>query len=135
MRSQQLALLALVLLGPSTAWAQVPSGGPAPLAAFLSEDDKREVLLRLNELRLARLEIEMMRKFSERDEAQDKVDQELNQKRIENEAKAMSLLEQERDLWKDRANHFETAYNAVTKGSGWGCTVKKVLTLGIARCR
>lgn len=115
------------LICPPFALAQEPQP--------LNESEKREILLRLEELRVLKMELEIERKYIERDQAQDQREQALLKKELGNEVRARELAEKELALAKEQAAHYRQAYEAVIKKGSIGCTIKKIFTLGIARCR
>lgn len=73
----------------------------------LTPDEGRLILGQLYELRSARAELEVYREHAER----------------------------ERDLERDRTETYRALYDSVTRGRSWQCTLAKVVTLGMARCR
>ena len=93
----------------------------------IDEHDKREIVLRLEELKLAREKIALQQQYIDRDREQDRRESELA-------AQKTSLVEQERDLWKEKAEHYETLYRSLTKGRSKGCWITKIFTFGIANC-
>lgn len=53
---------------------------------------------------------------------------------LESEKARTALAERERAIEKTRADSFEAAYNGVTKKPGFGCLLKKIVTLGLSKC-
>lgn len=130
MTKRLLCCLALVLACPVVALAQTPDPQP------LTESDKREILVRLGELRVARQELDLQRQHIARDEAQDKREAELAAKEIKVAESQREVVARDRDLWKEKAEHYQMAYETVSnRGRGFGCAVKKVFTLGLGRCK
>jgi hypothetical protein len=86
------------------------------------------------ELKEARKEILAYQSYVERDSEQDIREKQLSERELAIERKATALAEKERDLYKDQASYYKAAYDALKKKPGFGCTLKKVFTLGIARC-
>jgi len=125
MKSKLFFCACILLLSSNLAHAQEP----------LNESDKREILVRLGELRIARKELDLQRQHIARDEAQDKREADLHAKELQIAEKSIQVAIGERDLALSKAEHYKAAYEAVgQKGSGW-CAVKKVFSLGLARCR
>lgn len=100
----------------------------------LSVDERRLVLIQLMELKLARREIAAYQAYVERDAEQDAREKALAARELEVEKKATANETARADIAQDKANYWESAYKAVTKKPGVGCKLKKVFTLGIARC-
>ena len=101
----------------------------------LTESDKREILVRLGELRIARKELDLQRQHIARDEAQDKREADLHAKELQLSEQSLQVAVGERDLARETAEHYKTAYESVSKkGSGW-CGFRKVITFGLIRCR
>ena len=98
-----------------------------PIEIGIDDATKREIVLRLAELKLAREKIALQQQYIERDKDQDRREAELADQRT-------ALALQERDLWKEKAEQYKTAYESLTKGRSKGCWVAKIMTVGIARC-
>jgi L-fucose isomerase-like protein len=93
----------------------------------IDEHDKKEIIERLEELKVRREQVKMLQAIIERDQQQDQREQELN-------AKQVALLTQERDLYKEEATRYQKAWEDATRGRSKKCWVAKVFTVGIARC-
>ncbi len=103
----------------------------------LTNLEKREIILRLQEVQLLRDRVRLQQEYIERDEEQDKRELELNQQALANVRAELALAKKERDLALEKAKHFQDAFEAVKKikkPRGFWCKLKKALTLGIARC-
>lgn len=133
MRLVLMCYMSFVLCSLQTAIASnnIPAQEP------LTEADKREILTRLNELRVARQELELQRQHIARDEAQDKREADLHARELDLARQRQSLTEQELSIWKEKATSFELAYQTVLKAGrkGFGCKLKKLVTFGLASCR
>jgi len=92
-------------------------------------------LFQLYELRSCRETVQTYKDYVERDVEQDSLEKANYARALELERKAVDLMRQERDLEKDRADLYEQLYKGIKKGPGFGCWMKRIFTLGIARCR
>lgn len=102
----------------------------------LTSLEKREILVRLAELKNAREKIAILEAAIAQDKINDQRESDLNEKALANERRATELAQAEASTWKDKAQTFEAAYNAVKpKKRSFGCTCKKIFTIGIARCK
>lgn len=101
----------------------------------LSEGEKRQILLQLNELRSCRQTVLGYEEFLAREKEQDERERANMSRALELEKQATGLAQRETAIQKERADFYEAVFKSVTKGSSFGCVVKKILTLGIARCR
>ena len=93
----------------------------------IDEHDRYEIILRLEELKVRRGEVKMLQSIIDRDSQQDAREADLN-------AKSVSILTQERDLWKEKADSYKKAYEDVMKGRSKKCWIAKVISLGLVRC-
>ena len=124
------ALLAAFLLAVGTAAGQSNpvSGQPAAPAPVLNESHKREILNYLDELKAVRKELELTQRFIVRNQEQDEREKQLAADRFK-------LLEDQRDRAKDEAQHYKVLYESLIKKRGKWCSVKRILNLGMARCK
>ena len=107
------------------------SSQPLPL----TESEKRQILRQLYELESAREQIRAYQDYVARDREQDDRERQNWQRAVELEKQAAALAVKERDLAEERAKFYEAAYKAVTAKRGFGCTLKKIFSFGLARCR
>lgn len=127
-----LSLLLISILLFATPWPSfAQERGP------LTELEKREVLARLHELRIARAELEVLHDYVDKDEAQDKRERELAARELANEKRATALAERERDLEKTRADQLDALLKAASKKPSavgralkWGLPAAAIAGLG-----
>lgn len=100
----------------------------------LTEQEQREILLRLDELKLARQQITLYERNLEAERVQVIREKEWQQRQEQLWQREKELLGRERDLYKGKAEEFEKAYLAAIKKRGWGCKLGKIFTIGIYRC-
>jgi len=101
----------------------------------LSESDKRIVLELLYKLVAQEARLQLLTDTRVKEEAlrtQEKINWE---RALEIEKSATALAEREKDLQKERADLYQQLYNTVTKKTGFWCKVKKVFSLGTAKCK
>lgn len=118
-----------LLLSWTTLYAQSPANSQP-----LTPEEKRVILIQLLELRSCREQVATFNNYITRDAEQDAKDKALADRELALEKRATALAEKERDMYKDKASFYEQSYNALKKKPGFGCTLKKVFSLGIARC-
>lgn len=94
----------------------------------IDEHDKKEIITRLEELKVRREQAKMFQTIIDRDSQQDQRDRELCNREV-------TILGQERDEWKGKAETWKTAYEDAMKGRSAKCWVLKVCTIGLARCK
>jgi 3-methyladenine DNA glycosylase/8-oxoguanine DNA glycosylase len=92
------------------------------------------VLGQLYELRACRDEVRTYRDFVARDIEQDAREKANAERALELEQQATGIARQERDLAREKAALYEQMYRSLTKRPGVGCWVKRIFTLGMARC-
>lgn len=110
----------------------------APLAYAqepLNEQDKREILLRLKELELERQKNKFLTEYVEFSKEQSAREKELADKQLALKQQELDLANKEIAVWKEKSTTFEEAYKLATKGRSVKCTIAKIFTLGIVRCR
>jgi hypothetical protein len=123
------ALLLCLTLCCGTLYAQSPASSPP-----LSPEERRLVLGQLYELRACRDEVRTYRDFVARDIEQDAREKANAERALELEQQATGIARQERDLAREKAALYEQMYRSLTKRPGVGCWVKRIFTLGMARC-
>ena len=124
-----IACLAM-LWTPQFALSQT-SSQPLPL----TEPEKRQILRQLIELEAAREQIRAYQDYVDRDRQADDRERANWQRALELEKQAAAIAVKERDLAEERAKFYETAYHALAKKPGFGCWMRRIFSLGIARCR
>ena len=123
-------VLVVTLWTPLSALSQTPSQ-PLPL----TEPEKRQILRQLIELEAAREQIRAYSDYVDRDRQADERERANWQRAVELEKQAAAIAVRERDLAEERAKFYEAAYRALAKKPGFGCWMKRIFSLGIARCR
>lgn len=113
--------------------ALYPQNSPAPVP--LTEAEKRLILQQLFELRSCRSEVVAYQDFVKRETEADTRERDLAARALELEKQATALAQKERDLQKERADLYESLYKTITKKPGFGCVLKRIFSLGLARCQ
>jgi uncharacterized protein (DUF3084 family) len=110
--------------------------------APLNEPELRLLYDQLIELKAGRKQIDAMQKADDRDRLADERDRAIAAREVEQEKKEADIARQERDLANEKLeltteqrDFYKKAYEDLTRGTSFGCRVKKILTLGFARCR
>jgi len=122
-----LALSWTIQLGLSQTTSQ-----PSPL----TDKEKEQVINQLKELRdlklitLPQYEVELA-KLNQTLAEKDKIDQD----RLSSSEEKLAAALKERDVFKAKAEFYENSLKTVTKKRSFGCTLKKIFTLGISGCR
>lgn len=96
-------------------WSSYGQEKPPAPAAPLSAEEKRELLGRLHDLKVARAELEVLHGHVDADEKQDEREKILAARELELERRATAIAETERDVEKQRADFYEGAFKALTK--------------------
>ena len=100
----------------------------------LNDLEKREILVRLQELGIQREKVASLEAYIDREQDVDARERELVARGMELKQKEIELAHQETELWKQKAGAFEHAFKVATAGRSGRCKVLKIFTLGIARC-
>ena len=100
-----------------------------------TNEEKRQILGQLIELRSCREQVRTYDEFVSRDADQDKAEKANAERALELEKKATELAERERDLALEKAKLYEGLYRSIQKGPGWGCRLKRIFSFGLARCQ
>lgn len=74
-------------------------------------------------------------RYLERDREQDEREKANYEKALDLEKQQVSVVEKERDLAMEKAELYQTLYEAVRQGPGFGCWMKRIFSFGIHRCR
>jgi hypothetical protein len=101
----------------------------------LNDEEKRQIIGQLNELKSCRGETRIYRDYVSREAEQDAKEKANSDRALELEKQATALAHRERDLAIDKADLYEQLYRSVTKKLGIGCRLARVFTLGIVRCQ
>jgi len=104
-------------------------------AAPFTTEEERLILEQLYELRRARVEIVELKEYIARDAEVDIQERENAARALELEKQTTDLARLETELYKDKANIYETLYRAVTAKPSLGCRIARVVTIGIYRCQ
>jgi len=93
----------------------------------VNEDDAREITGYLRELKSTRKQVDALQSLIDR---QDKLaDQE---KKLADDK--LAFANSQRDFYKAESDKYAEQLKQLTKGGGFGCVMKKIVTIGIARC-
>lgn len=107
----------------------MPRSAQSQTNSPLTPEEKRQILLQLLELRSCRESVRTYEAFVERDRELDAKEKSNYERTIEIERSATALAQ-------ERAKFYEDAFRAVTKKpGGFGCVLKKIFTIGLARCK
>jgi hypothetical protein len=100
----------------------------------LTEDDLRRVVIRLYDLGSAWAQVDAQ--HAAIDQLQELAEKEraMGERELQLQKERTAIAERQRDLEKQRADFAEAKGKALGKGKGVGCMVKKVFSLGLARC-
>ena len=93
-----------------------------------TEEDWRLLVDQLDELKTCRKTVLLFQANNTRDAELDAREREIHKKELEQEKDKTALALEKMQFYKD-------AYEAVTQGRSTGCWIKKIFSLGIARCR
>lgn len=100
----------------------------------LNEADKREILIRLTELKVLREMVELQKQYIENDKTQDVKKDEIHTRETRLLNEKVLLFEGYNKQLQDQVEFYKKLLDASRKGLGFGCVLKKIFTLGIARC-
>ena len=100
----------------------------------LQVNELRQILAQLYELKALREQVAAYQIYVERDREQDAREKASYDRSLELERQATALAERETNVEKMRGDMYENLYRSLSKKPGWGCTLKRIFTLGIARC-
>jgi hypothetical protein len=112
------------------------AGLSVPVSDPLSDTTSRQILLQLYELSSARDKITSYEDFIKEERDLDTRDLAVWQQTLDNEKRATELAQKETTLAQEQAKFYKDLYETLSKKRGGaGCTIKKILTLGIYRCK
>jgi hypothetical protein len=123
-----LRIFALLILTPL--YAQSQQNSPP-----LTDEEKRQVLIQLYELRSCRESVNSYGQYISRETEQDAREKANYERAVDLEKQATALAQKERDLAIEKAKYYEQLYRSVSKKPGIGCRLKRIFTLGLARCQ
>lgn len=101
----------------------------------LTEGEKRQILRQLYELEAIRLEVRAYADYVPKEIKLDEAEREQWRKAVALERQATVIAIKEKEAAEERARFYKTAYDSISKKRGFGCTLKKIFSLGMARCR
>jgi|GEM_PF-3388588 len=114
-------------------FAPCQTSSPSPP---LNEGEKRRVLSQLYELKAAREANIQFQQVIQRELDLYEKEKVAWQRTVDLEKQATQIAIQERDLARQQRDHYKALYESVVKKpGGFGCVLKKLFTIGIARCR
>lgn len=107
----------------------------------LTNLEKRLILEQLNEvgscrdkLQSCQEKIKIYELFVDQEQDKDKLIEANCEQRVALIKETVDNMKAARDAALDKAQFYESAYRALTKKPGIGCWLKRIFTLGIARC-
>ena len=101
----------------------------------LKPSELRQILAQLYELKALRQQVAEYEAYVARDQEQDARERLNADRALELERQATALARKERDLAQEQAALYKQLWEASKKKSGgFGCVMKKIFSLGIARC-
>ena len=100
----------------------------------MTESERREILHRLVQLESAIAENNVYAAYIKREAALAEKEKANSDEALRLKDEAIKLAQRETALQKERADFYENAYKALSKGRSKKCTFLKILTLGLARC-
>jgi hypothetical protein len=101
----------------------------------LNDEEKRQVLIQLYELRSCRESVNSYGQYVSRETEQDAREKVNYARSLDLEKQATALAQKERDLAIEKEKFYEQLYRSVSKKPGIGCRLKRIFTLGLARCQ
>lgn len=100
----------------------------------LSDAELREVLKRLYDLGSAWSEVDALRSGIRQVDQLTIREREIHQRELDNEKRATELMERDRDQIARERDFYKAKAEIINKSPGLGCVLKKIFTLGLARC-
>lgn len=102
----------------------------------LNDDEKRLILIQLIELEQTRAKVSAYEDWIKKEQELYDREKAVWQQTVDNEKRATEVANKERDLALEQAKFYKDAFESVTKKRGSvGCTIAKILTIGIYRCK
>ena len=102
---------------------------------LLNEKESRLVVMQLDELSVRRQQVIDYEGLLKQQKEQNGKDVALCSEQIKLINERDTLLEKEKNAAVERANFYEDAYKITNKGRSFKCTMAKIFTLGMAKCR
>lgn len=100
----------------------------------LTSEELREILVRLVELQAARERIAVQAEHIGRLDDLRGREAALHAEELELRQRLVSIAERERDVEQRRADQLAELLDARGRGDRFGCVLKKIFTIGLARC-
>jgi hypothetical protein len=123
-------LMSTLTLLFAACWASF--GAPPPQS--LSSEEKRAVAANLAELKASREHVRTLEDYIDRLKSLEGRETALSAKELEAEHRLRLIAERERDVEKARGDQMEAALKLRNRKPGFGCTLKRILTIGLGRC-
>lgn len=105
-----------------------------PVIPQLTDDALRRIVIRLYDLSTAWAELDAERLARKAQEDLAQKERAMSERELELQRQRTTIVERERDLETQRADFAEAKAKALGKGRGVGCVLKKIFSLGLARC-
>jgi hypothetical protein len=102
--------------------------------APLTAEELRETLVNLLEGLAAMDQVRIQDGYIQQLMELDVRQEELHQRELEVERQLKQIAERERDVEKQRGDSLQQVISTMTRSRSFGCTLKKVFTIGLARC-
>jgi hypothetical protein len=113
-----------------------PLYGQSQTSLPLNDNEKRQIIGQLIELRACRESVSAYEEFVKRELDLYEKERANWQRGIELEKQATVLAQKERDLALEKAKFYEDAFRTVSrKPGGFWCGVKKLFSFGMYRCK
>lgn len=125
-------LLTLALALPLC--AQNPPEPSSPESAPLSEDEIKSLILFTERFTLQVEAERILREALAREQEFAAKERAIAAREIETERARTALAEKEAADQKERADFYAASFKQVTQKKGFGCTMKKIFTLGMGAC-
>lgn len=116
-----------VLCSPISAQAP-PNNQP------LSTSELREVANDLIELKASRDRLKALEEYISTLKSLQDRERDLSQRELEMEKRLIAVIERERDAERNRGDQLQAALNLRNRRPGFGCVLKKIVTIGLGRC-
>ena len=102
----------------------------------LNETEKRLVLLQLYELESKRAQVVAYGDWAVKEKELYEREKVVWQQALDTEKRATELAQKETSLAKEQASFYKILYESVVKKrGGFGCTIARIFTIGIYRCK
>lgn len=102
--------------------------------APLSPDELREGILRIEQGILSAKESDLLRRSIADREALAERERALAARELDTEKQRTGIAEEKAAVEKVRGDFYEQAFTTATQKTSFGCRVKRILTLGLAKC-